>query len=223
MDLNSIWIVVFFQIAFVVGQETGSNEAGKSSKLLTEKAYAQLFQERRKESKNLLQIIRNEGAYERKYKLLEGAYEKLLNILQQTKNIIQGGRYDPLVDKFPPQDVRLFDAITVTMENTCLFGEVILHNPDISYRVLDSQLLGPDWKDLINWCIKYTRKFNDRIIDVKSQELLWLVEQEINPEKRSENFTNPYRNAGQQKDTTKKKKKAKKIEKGPRMVTRDEF
>lgn len=109
------------------------------------------------------------------------------------------------------------------MENTCLFGEIILHNPDISYRVLDSQLLGPDWKNLINWCIKYTRQFNDRIIDTKSQELLWLVEQEINPDKRNENFINPYRNSGEQKDTTKKKKKAKKIEKGPRMVTRDEF
>lgn len=109
------------------------------------------------------------------------------------------------------------------MENTCLFGEIILHNPDISYRVLDSQLLGPNWKDLINWCIKYTRHFNDRIIDAKSQELLWLVDQEINPDKRTENFINPYRNAGQRKDTTKKKKKTKKIEKGPRMVTRDEF
>lgn len=43
---------------------------------------SKLFQERRKESKDLLQIIRNEGAYERKYKLLEGAYEKLLNVRQ---------------------------------------------------------------------------------------------------------------------------------------------
>lgn len=38
MDLNSIWIVVFLQIVLVVCQETGSNEAGKVSKLLNEKA-----------------------------------------------------------------------------------------------------------------------------------------------------------------------------------------
>lgn len=43
---------------------------------------AKLFRVRRKESKDLLQIIQNEGAYERKYKLLEGAYEKLLNVRQ---------------------------------------------------------------------------------------------------------------------------------------------
>lgn len=142
--------------------------------------------------------------------------------MQQTQHIIQNSQYDPLVDKFPPQDVRLFDAITVTLENTCLFGEVLLHNPDISYRMLESQQ-GPDWKDLINWCIKYARQFNGRIIDEKGKELLWLIDQEINPERRSDNFINPYRSSNVQKDTTKKKKKAKKLERGPRMVVRDEF
>lgn len=41
---------------------------------------AKLFKERRSESKELLQIIKVEDAYERKYKLLEGAYEKLLSV-----------------------------------------------------------------------------------------------------------------------------------------------
>lgn len=43
---------------------------------------AKLFRERRRESKDLLNIISNEGAYERKYKLLEGAYQKLLTVRQ---------------------------------------------------------------------------------------------------------------------------------------------
>lgn len=111
----------------------------------------------------------------------------------------------------------------MTLENTCLFGELVLHNPDISYRVLESQQLGPVWKDLINWCMKYTRQFNGRIIDVKSQELLWLVEQEINPDKRTDNFINPYRSITQEKDILKKKKKTKKVGRGPRMVTHNEF
>lgn len=129
-----------------------------------------------------------------------------------------------MADTFPPQDVRLFDAITVTLENTCLFGEIILHNPDISYRALESRQFGPDWRDLINWCIKYTRQYNDRIIDAKSQELLWLLEQEINPDKRTDNFINPYRSSSEPHQKPKKKKtKKKKLEKGPRMVTRDEL
>lgn len=128
-----------------------------------------------------------------------------------------------MVDKFPSQDARLLDALTITLENTCVFGELILHNPDMSYRILESQTNGPDWKELLNWCLKYTRQFNDRIIDAKSQELLWLTEQEINPEKRSNDFINPYRSRANNKDKTKKKKPVKKLPKGPQMVTRDEF
>lgn len=41
---------------------------------------AKLFKERRRDGKNLLEIVNNEGAYERKYKLLEGAYNKLLDV-----------------------------------------------------------------------------------------------------------------------------------------------
>lgn len=148
-----------------------------------------------------------------------------LQILEETQKRLLSSQYNPTVSKFPTQDARLVDAITVTLENTCLFGEIILHNPDISYRVLESRPAEPDWRDLINWCIKFTRQFNDRILDGKSQELLRLFEQEINPEKRTENFTNPYRAEGREKsDVTKKKtKKAKKLPRGPQMVTRDEF
>lgn len=131
-----------------------------------------------------------------------------------------------MVDKFPTQDSRLLDAVTVTLENTCLFGELLLHNPDISYRVLESRQNVPPWKDLINWGIKYTRLFKDRIVDAKSMVLLFLAEQEINPEKRTDDFINPYRSTIEPKDSTPKKKikkKIKKLAKGPRMVVRDEF
>lgn len=146
-----------------------------------------------------------------------------LQILQQTQTILKTSEYDPLVEKFPTNNNQLFDAITVTLENTCLFGEIVLHNPDISYRVLDSWENGSTWKDLVNWCIKFARHFNDRIIDENSQKLLWLTEQEINPEMRTADFTNPYRSTTEASDTKTKKKKPKKSEKGPRMVTRDEF
>lgn len=128
-----------------------------------------------------------------------------------------------MIDKFPSQDARLLDALTITLENTCVFGELILHNPDMSYRILESRKNGPAWKELLNWCLKYTRQFNDRIIDAKSQELLWLTEQEVNPEKRTDDFINPYRNKADTKDKAKKKKAATKRPKGPQMVTRDEF
>lgn len=130
-----------------------------------------------------------------------------------------------MVDKFPNQNTRLLDALTVTLENTCLFGEIILHVPDITYRALETRQNKnsiPFWKDLVNWCIKFTRHFNDRIIDAKSQQLLWLMEQEINIEKRTAEYTNPYRGSSE-KQSHKKEKKTKNIKKGPKLVARDEF
>lgn len=131
-----------------------------------------------------------------------------------------------MVDKFPLNDVRLIDALTITFENTCLFGEIILHLPDISYRALESRQNAdstlPHWKDVVNWCIKYTRYFNDRIIDTESQQLLWLIEQEINPEKRTFDFENPYRIVTE-KQSHKKDKKTRSRTKGPQLIDHNEL
>lgn len=131
-------------------------------------------------------------------------------------------KFDPAADEFPTEDTQLVNAITLTLENACLFGEIVIHNPDISYRILESPKNKHKsyWKDLINWSIEFTRYFNDRIIDAKSQELLSLVEQEINPELRTDNFINPYRNVNSKPEKVKAKKV---LKKGPQMTQRDEF
>lgn len=41
-----------------------------------------MFQLKRKETKELLNIIKNEAKYELKYKLIKAAYEKLLKVSQ---------------------------------------------------------------------------------------------------------------------------------------------
>lgn len=136
-----------------------------------------------------------------------------------------------MADKFPAKDKRLISAITVTLENTCLFGEIILHVPDISYRILETRQKFPNdqsisqWRDLINWCLKYSKYFFDRIVDAKGQQLLTLLDQEINPEKRSVDFVNPYRDsshAGHAKNEH-HKKPPKKLRKGPQLSRRDEL
>lgn len=204
-----------------------------------------LFKLRREGSKELLGIILEQDTYERKYQLIEAAYAKILEvgvdmnnqvkistflsnyislqqILYDTQQILTTQKFDPAADKFPTEDTQLVNAITVTLENACIFGEIMIHNPDISYRILESRKNKHKsyWKDLINWSIKYTRYFNDRIIDAKSQELLSLVEQEINPELRTANFINPYRDVNSKPEKLKTKKV---LKKGPQMVQRDEF
>lgn len=130
-----------------------------------------------------------------------------------------------MVDKFPSDDKNLVEAISVTLENTCLFGEMLLHHPDMSYIILQrpKKSVAPgEWQDLINWCLKYTRYFYDRIIDGHSQTLLSLTDQEINPGNRLPNYANPYRarkeaaggNGSGKKDGNKSRKK---LKKGPQI------
>lgn len=146
-------------------------------------------------------------------------------MLSQTKRLLQTSKYNPTVDKFPSDDKNLVEAISVTLENTCLFGEMILHHPDMSYIILQrpKRSVAPgEWQELLNWCLKYAQYFNGRIIDDNSQTLLSLLDQEINPENRLPNYTNPYRvkkETGNGSDNGKKdaNKTKKKLRKGPQL------
>lgn len=110
---------------------------------------------------------------------------------------------------------------------------MILYFPDISYRVLHSRhepkpsiSSKVHWRDLINWCLSYAENFYDRIIDSKSRQLLLLANQEINPEKRTPEFVNPYRDLEDREriKNEHKKKPPKKLKKGPQMAGgRDEL
>lgn len=133
--------------------------------------------------------------------------------------------FDPAVDEFPAHNAKLVGAIAVVLENTCLLGEILLHMPDMSYRVLNAleSKLEINWKDLMNWCLEQTTHFNDRILDKNSQALISLVNQEINPERRTADFINPYRIGNDMPKSPKKKKTTKTVKRGPQMVSRDEF
>lgn len=145
--------------------------------------------------------------------------------LDGARTILMNDPFDPAVDRYPAHNAKLAVAISVVLENTCLFGEIVLHMPDISYRVLNvlEDRLKMNWKDLINWCLDESRHFNDRIIDKNSQALLSLINQEINPERRTEDYINPYR-IGNDVPKTPQKKKAKTVRKrGPQMISRNEL
>lgn len=136
-----------------------------------------------------------------------------------------------MAEKFPPKDTRLIDAITVTLDNICLFGEIILHFPDISYRALNSKYAtisdasNVQWRDQINWCLKYSKYFYERIIDAGAQQLLSLVDQEINPDQRTKDYINPYRNSDSVTQTKNehKKKLPKKLKRGPQLNAHTEL
>lgn len=110
----------------------------------------------------------------------------------------------------------LITALAQFLENTCLFGEIVLHFPDMSYRILKSV---SDWRELMTQALNYTKAF-EHILDGKSIELLGLLNQEINEDQRTDEYVNPYREVETAETTpTKKKKKDKaKPKKGPSLT-----
>lgn len=115
-----------------------------------------------------------------------------------------------------PKDTAEVEALARFLENTCFFGELILHLPDISYRILKTL---DDWKKLVIESLIYTRSFVS-ILDQKSLELLGLLEQEIDESKRSDTYVNPYREKAERSSSSQTKptkKKKPNLKKGPQL------
>lgn len=114
-----------------------------------------------------------------------------------------------------PKVESTIDAMALTLENTCLFAELLLHLPELSYKILAKH---KEWRPLLNDSMHFVRQFYPTVVDANAQRLLSLFDQEINVEKRTEDYVNPYYNKlGAEAVTAKPKKQRKRIAKGPRL------
>lgn len=114
-----------------------------------------------------------------------------------------------------PANQSLKETISLVLENTCLFGELILHFPNISYKIVKNS---QQWHENLNWALNYTRNNFKQIIDQKTLQMLDLFNQEINEEQRTEDYVNPYYDNLGSNAATKTKKAKKKLKRGPQLA-----
>lgn len=112
-------------------------------------------------------------------------------------------------------------ALSSVLENTALFGDIILHLPDITHRILKTQ---QEWSPTIHWSLNFTNQMR-HLLNKSTITMIRLVEQELYITERDPSYFNPYRSAihvgYQHEDTVKKKKKPVKKEKrkkGPQIA-----
>lgn len=110
--------------------------------------------------------------------------------------------------------------MALTLENTCLFGDLVLHMPEMSYKVLKKH---EHWLELMNKCLAFTKYFYKTVVDSNTQKLLSLFDQEINPDKRSDDYVNPYYERTDSSTLKDAKKLRKKIRKGPQLGSKTEL
>lgn len=175
-----------------------------------------MFVRRREEHKTLLDHFQRTEKYDRKFKLLEIGINQILTILRENRQKLTEANYKT-ADGFPTTTT-LIDALTLIVENTCLIGDLILHMPDMSEKILSKD---KEWKEILNWAVQFIAGV-DGVLDAKTVKMLSLVDQEINIEKRTNDYVNPYRETEQPSVTPKKQSKPKKkLKKGPQLHSVD--
>jgi hypothetical protein len=167
---------------------------------------------KREEQKVLFRHLLELDKYEKRYKMMEIAFKNILEILNTNRPLVESLELH-LPENFPKNQSEV-ESMSMVIENCCFLGDLVLHLPDISYRVLKKS---PKWREIVNWSITYTRNFNF-LLDPETAKMLDLFNQEINEDQRSADYTNPYAiKKNEPTDKKAKKKNKAKPKKGPRM------
>lgn len=179
-----------------------------------------LFKRRRAEQLEAVKSIVKISNYERQYSMITMMAEKVFAVVQESRALIESSYFIPGVSQFP-KDENVKDALSNILENTALFGEIILRFPDIANLVLKTN---NNWDILLQWSIAFSNQVK-YLLDKSTIKLLYLVSQELNHIERDPNYVNPYRKIQQTntmeetKEEKKRKKKRKEIKKGPRLTS----
>lgn len=133
-------------------------------------------------------------------------------MLQENLDILEKEHYSP--DTGFPTTERTIDAVVLILENTCMFADLHLHLPDMSYKILTTK---SSWRSHIDRALSLTAHFVATIFDDKSSQLIGLYEQEIDLTKRTEDYINPYASKDATGTVQKKRKERKKLQRGPQL------
>lgn len=181
-----------------------------------EHLFRKLFKQRRAEQLDAVKGLVAIGSYEKQFKMVNVILDKVFSVIQNSRVLLESSGYAPGMSNFPT-DETVLDALSNILENTALFGDIILHLPEISQKVLASNY---GWLVLFQWSIGFANQ--TRLLDKQTTKLLQLVNMELNITERDPNFENPYRRKvinkiplDRREPTAKKPKTTKK--RGPRL------
>ncbi|XP_073253136.1 coiled-coil domain-containing protein 134-like isoform X2 [Porites lutea] len=153
--------------------------------------------------------------------MVEIVLEKLFKVLQDARVKVTESGYIP-GQAFPTEQAQL-DALANVLENTALFGDILLRLPGITHEVYRKS---KEWELLARWSVSFCNE--TKVYDDTDSKLLLLMAQELRLVPRDPNYINPYRkkakkeqknkeNSEQESISKKSKKKKEKKKRGPRL------
>ncbi|XP_017789101.1 PREDICTED: coiled-coil domain-containing protein 134-like [Habropoda laboriosa] len=197
-------------------QISGKSENNNSSSEIKvyEKLFKKSFGYQRKEHMQVIKRLQKIDSYERLYKMIMVLGEKMIDVIEASKALIENGGFNP-DNRTLPRNVTIQSAISTTLENTAFFGDIILHFPHITHRILRTQQI---WNPIIHWSLNFMNR-TKYLLDTETVERFHLVSQELNIVKREPEYFNPYWHSAESRKEYKgeaKKKKSTRKEKQKR-------
>lgn len=150
----------------------------------------------------------NDADYEKRYKIFDMAFTNILKMLEVEQDFLTKIKH---TENILPSNPHEFKAVTTVLENICVIGEIVLHFPEMSYKILEGF---PRWREQV----EFAKTIADQYLFVyepSTVEMLNLFNQEINPDQRTDDFINPYAIPTEDNKPKKAKKDKKKKKKGP--------
>ncbi|KAK9731834.1 ERK and JNK pathways, inhibitor [Popillia japonica] len=205
------WFLYFSLINYI------SNEEATENSELAEQLYKQLFKHKRADQIEAIKSLRSSLNYEKQYSMIVLMTEKIFGTIQEARASIESSSFIPGISEFPTNE-RVRDSLSNILENTALFGEIVLRFPDVAQVVLKTN---NNWDVLLQWGIAFSNQVK-YLLDKSTIKLLYLVSQELNHVERDPNYVNPYRKENWMQTLNEdivpvKKKKKKEIKKGPQL------
>lgn len=223
---DCLFVVIYASVSVLANEESISNTTERSAKDKSSdkedaqiSIYRAIFKQKRAEQTLAAESILKLNDYSKQYKMVEIVLEKLFTVLEDAKVKVTASSYIP-GQAFPTEKSEL-EALANVLENTALFGDILLRLPDITYKVYTKSR---EWELLARWSLSFCNE--TQIYDETDSKLLHLMAQELRLVPRDPNYINPYRHVGhkeglkdgQSKEkTSNKKKKEKKKRRGPRL------
>ncbi|KAI5744671.1 hypothetical protein M8J76_004306 [Diaphorina citri] len=183
-----------------------------------EETFMRLFSQRRSEQ---ISAIKGILKYELKKQemMVNAVTHKIFDVLKSSRATLESAGYVPGLSQFP-EDEKTRDALSNILENTSLFGDIVLYIPDIAQPILANH---NEYEVLLKWSLMFMNQ--TQLLDKKTVKQMSLVSQELNITDRNPDYVNPYRKSAQKvaqsepsTPAPKPKKKKKKLPRGPRLT-----
>ncbi|KAG8436472.1 hypothetical protein GDO86_007532 [Hymenochirus boettgeri] len=222
MDLQSLSFL--FVLLLPLGNASDSNKKKRDTAF---DIYRKLFEVKRKDQINALNNLIELNDVNQQYKIIDIMLKGLFKVLEDSRAILIAAGVQP--DGPFPEDEKIKDAYSHTVENSAFFGDVVLRFPKIVHHYFDRN---SNWNNLIRWGIGFCN-LTGIFDDGPHAQLLGLMSQELGIGEKSPDYKNPFKTENmeflphtddfqkalrEEEKRRKKEEKRKEIRKGPRIT-----